>query len=40
MKLKNKIISSLLLSSVLITPIAAYAASESLDGEVVLGMVE
>lgn len=32
MKLKNKIISSLLLSSVLITPIAAYAASESLDG--------
>lgn len=39
MKLKNKIISSLLLSSVLITPIAAYAASESMV-EVVLGMVE
>lgn len=32
MKLKNKIISSLLLASVLITPIAVYAASESLDG--------
>lgn len=32
MKLKNKIISSLLLASVLVTPIAAYAASKSLDG--------
>ncbi|HEW2234953.1 TPA: hypothetical protein V0M64_000573 [Streptococcus pneumoniae] len=32
MKLKNKIIGSLLLASVLITPIAVYAASESLDG--------
>lgn len=32
MKLKNKIISSLLLASVLVAPIAVYAASESLDG--------
>lgn len=32
MKLKNKIISSLLLASVLGTSIVAYAASESLDG--------
>ena len=31
MKLKNKIISSLLLTSILVTPIMAYAASESLD---------
>lgn len=32
MKLKNKIISSLLLASVLVTSITVYAASESLDG--------
>lgn len=32
MKLKNKIISSLLLAGVLVTSITVYAASESLDG--------
>ena len=38
MKLKNNY--QQFISRCLITPIAVYAASESLDGGVVLGMVE